>query len=249
VTKLQKQRIAILFAIAAGTTILLPLIFGEARQVAGQTGGDTWRNFIYDFQTLIGGGAAIIAAWVTVHQMRITDQKSESRHEELIALQMRADRLRVERMLHPSLNNLKLRYEAISSWKTFPLKKLVSSEPQSVVYILYDLMLECDDVLKIISRNAFANAAELLDGNMTYAMERLGNEFSKLSNRAERCRDLAMNLARAEKDSIGINVDDIYEKFVDDLTVLHYSRNKALGALEIVCSGLAEMQEAYKIHQ
>jgi hypothetical protein len=79
------------------TAIVPPALFGEAPKYEDRDGGDPWRNFLLDFQTLITGFFAIGAAYVTVWQMRATDNASEKRHRQLVTLSLRADRLRLDR--------------------------------------------------------------------------------------------------------------------------------------------------------
>jgi hypothetical protein len=62
---------------------------------------ETWHpnpsRWIYDFQTLLAGGLAVLGAAWTVIQMNRTDDGAQKRHEELVKLQLRADRLMVLR--------------------------------------------------------------------------------------------------------------------------------------------------------
>jgi len=103
--------------------VVPPIIFGEPRVVKDETGGDTWRNILFDFQTLIGGLFAVFAAWWTVITMETTDQAAQERHEQTLAqnrkaedennrrhrqlmqLTVRGDMLRVDRLLVPALSN------------------------------------------------------------------------------------------------------------------------------------------------
>lgn len=62
--------------------IIPAVLFGEPRRMAGQEGGDAWRNIIFDFQTLITGFAAVGAAFLTIAEMRLTDTAAERRHQE-----------------------------------------------------------------------------------------------------------------------------------------------------------------------
>ncbi len=112
------RKILLLVIIVA---IVPPIVWGEPRSVEGQAGGDPWRSIIFDFQTLIGGLLAIFAAWWTVDMMEKTDRAAQERHEQMLSetrntefanavrhnqimkLDLRADMLRVDRLLTPSL--------------------------------------------------------------------------------------------------------------------------------------------------
>ncbi|MGO6954138.1 hypothetical protein ACC740_05400 [Rhizobium ruizarguesonis] len=90
-------------AIVVATAIVLPVVFGEPRNVEGSTGGDSWRNLIYDFQTLITGIAAVLAAAITIRTMEKTDGESDRRHRQLMELTLRPDRLKISRSVEPFL--------------------------------------------------------------------------------------------------------------------------------------------------
>lgn len=63
--------------------IVFPAVFGEAPTFSDRSGGDPWRNFVYDFQTLITGVLAVGAGFATIWQMRISDALQERRHQQL----------------------------------------------------------------------------------------------------------------------------------------------------------------------
>ncbi|WP_133118223.1 hypothetical protein [Rhizobium hidalgonense] len=51
--------------------------------------------------------AAVFAAAITIRTMEKTDRQSERRHRELIEFQLRPERLRLTRALHPQIDDLK----------------------------------------------------------------------------------------------------------------------------------------------
>lgn len=63
------------------------------------SGGTCSQDFFYDYQTLVTGVLAVLAAGVTVAVMIRTDQRAQQRHEQLIDLTVGADTLRLERLL------------------------------------------------------------------------------------------------------------------------------------------------------
>jgi hypothetical protein len=71
---------AVVVVVAA---IVLPVIFGAPAEFNDRSGGDAWRNVIYDFQTLITGALAVAAALGTIYQMRASDALQERRHREI----------------------------------------------------------------------------------------------------------------------------------------------------------------------
>lgn len=52
---------------------------------------DPWYARLKDWQTLITGLLAIFAAYITVLQMRISDERAEERHRDLMGLSLRKD--------------------------------------------------------------------------------------------------------------------------------------------------------------
>lgn len=92
-----KTKIWILAVLVLSTLLLAPIFLSSPRVVEGQDGGDAWRNIIYDFQTLFTGILAIAAASFTIIQSRIIDDRQQTRHNDLLEIQIRPDKLRVER--------------------------------------------------------------------------------------------------------------------------------------------------------
>lgn len=58
-----------------GTAIMLPVLFGNRT-------ADGWAKWIYDFQTLITGFAAVAAAFFTISEMRRIASEQTSHHQE-----------------------------------------------------------------------------------------------------------------------------------------------------------------------
>lgn len=58
---------------------------------------NSFERWVRDYQTLISGLAAIFAAYVTVAQMRGSDERQEQRHRELVDLGRRHEKLAVSR--------------------------------------------------------------------------------------------------------------------------------------------------------
>lgn len=93
------SRIKWLILVVAAAAVLPPAMFGTPRIIEGEAGGDPWRNFILDFQTLIGGLFAVFAAWWTVSVMQSTDNSAERRHQEQLSLLTREHDAKFRRML------------------------------------------------------------------------------------------------------------------------------------------------------
>ncbi|AJY46498.1 hypothetical protein [Martelella endophytica] len=65
--------------VAVFAALAVPAMFGGKQ--------DLWGRFIYDYQTLISGIAAVIAAVLTIRQMQRSDRAALTHHLETIAIQ------------------------------------------------------------------------------------------------------------------------------------------------------------------
>lgn len=66
----------------------------------------TAERYLSDWQTLIAGILAVVAAAWTVGEMRRNDTMQQVRHEELMQLNLRADRLRARRAALPAADEI-----------------------------------------------------------------------------------------------------------------------------------------------
>lgn len=86
------ERHYLVLAVLVGfMAIIVPTIFGDLAT-------DSWTKYIYNYQTLLTGALAVGAAFVTVHQMRRSDELQERRHRQLIKFQQRNDTLAIDRI-------------------------------------------------------------------------------------------------------------------------------------------------------
>lgn len=75
--------------LVAAATVAVVAIFGGAQ--------DPWHLWVKDFQTLIAAILAIAAAYLTIRETRRADANQERRHRDLRSLELRKDRMTVER--------------------------------------------------------------------------------------------------------------------------------------------------------
>ncbi|MGO4196566.1 hypothetical protein AB4Z13_14480 [Rhizobium sp. YAF28] len=181
--------------------------------MSGQIGGDYWRNFIYDFQTLIAGVAAIVAAYATVRQMQATDVAAQDRHDQLLAsarenerenrerhnqlveMSVRKDRLIVERLIVPHLFELvrakdKLRtciieIPQINDVSDPALQDTKSRARTAVTF--------GSKAFELKSRQAWIEAAPLLDGLTTFHAEGMQRYSSMLVETAKAVESYIVN--------------------------------------------------------
>lgn len=67
-----------------------PAIFGEAK--------DPWTQFVFGYQTLITGLFAVFAAFITLRQMRESEERQQVRHLEALLVTVRDDRRAINRL-------------------------------------------------------------------------------------------------------------------------------------------------------
>ena len=65
---------------------------------------DFW---LYRWQTLIAGLLAVVAATGTIYMMARTDSEQQRRHDDLLGLNLRSDRLRIRRATTPTVGELR----------------------------------------------------------------------------------------------------------------------------------------------
>lgn len=174
--------------IAVLTGLILPILFGEPAVVDGRTGGDPWRNWVYDFQTLITGLAAVGAATWTISVMERTDRKQADRHRELVELNQRSDLRRLERAIEPQLEELADIAGSLAASELDPA--LFKDEPGDPVYNMVtsataNYLTAVRRVYDVLERKQFVDGSELFDGRLTYSLRELFENSEYLSRALE----------------------------------------------------------------
>lgn len=205
-------------------------------------------KFIYDYQTLITGIAAVFAAGYTVRQMRITDEMSEKRHRELVSLQLRADRLRVERLLFPALGDLEDALKKVSNFNLSVVQKILDDEPDNARLLIESLERECFEVLSILGNSQFKAAEDLFDGDLAL---RYSVTYDQLMELEGGCKawisDFSSRAAAYRANNIR-NVElftELLKKSLDEMKPLKSSLQVAFADLN-VC--LEAMKKEYRVH-
>ncbi|MGO7593764.1 hypothetical protein [Rhizobium leguminosarum] len=165
-------------------------------------------TFINQYQTLITGIAAVGAAYLTVRQMRATDSEAQRRHEEIAQLMIRADKLRIERMLFPQFAELRVLYKQLRDMK-FPsplddspeaLRQLEDLKQPGQVIAL--------DIGKIIGRESWTSATDLYGGLLTEDIRKLRDAITGLYQVAVK--------AEARVGDVGVFTTDTWEEFAHE---------------------------------
>ena len=162
--------------VAVLTGLILPILFGEPALVDGRTGGDPWRNWVYDFQTLITGLAAVGAATWTISVMESTDRKQTDRHRELVELNQRSDLRRLERAIEPQLEELEDIAVSLAGSELDPA--LFKDQRGDPVYNLVtsaaaNYLTAVRRIYDVLERKQFVDGSELFDGRLTYSLREL----------------------------------------------------------------------------
>ena len=125
-------------------------------------------DWVIRYQSLIGGLAAMIAAYITVAQMRATDELAEKRHHELFGVSIRADYLR----LHRAFGLHKQSYDEIAGL-TLPLHDVASADNVESERTLQLLILfeRVENAVRAYNRNFLHSMpddiSELFDAHLT----------------------------------------------------------------------------------
>ncbi|WP_166478452.1 hypothetical protein [Rhizobium leguminosarum] len=179
---------------------LPPVAFG------GQSGA--LATFIKEYQTLITGIVAVVAAYVTVRQMRATDVEAQRRHEETSQLMIRADKLRIERMLFPQFAELRVLYKQLRDME-FPSP--LDDSPEALRQ-LEDLKEPAQqialDIENIIDRESWTSATALYGGFLAEDIRKLRDAIIGLYQVAVK--------AELRVDDVEVFSTDTWEEFAHE---------------------------------
>lgn len=132
---------------------------------------------IGDWQTLIAGILAVIAAAWTVGEMRRNDRMQQSRHEELMQLNLRADRLRARRAAFPYSIEMKTVSGVLDQYPPDAFTRLASNEQQKAILV----MLSCYSKLKeVIDAEALVEAKNMFGSDMAHLYRMLRENLPKI---------------------------------------------------------------------
>lgn len=204
----RRQRWGILFVAVLFLMAILPSpLVAELMQLfLDRTQGHWLKVSIYDFQTLITGGLAIVAAVWTVLTMESTDARSERRHRELVSLQLRSDALRVERMLFPFLNEL---IDRNCSMKQFDPQTIESRFGQAeLTKALYGQVNEVIGVGKVLQSEAYKNAEDLFGGILTHHLKALKIDLVRLQHSAGQVASIAKEWRKSANEPDEMDIAD-----------------------------------------
>lgn len=181
--KNNRMRIAGALFVAITAAIAFPVIFGSAAEFTDRQGGDPWRNAIYDFQTLITGVLAVVAATATVLQMQVADRKSDERHRQSMELALRGDRLLLQRALVPQIDHMRECFEAMNRlYERFVEHSANVGENgfPPVDDWWWEFQKVFDVIGEAIERPHFKDGERLFDGDLSYRIGDLRRHTKRL---------------------------------------------------------------------
>ncbi|PND26781.1 hypothetical protein [Sinorhizobium sp. M4_45] len=137
---------------------------------------NTLVQWVYDYQTLIGGLFAIAAAYVTVVHMRASDYDNDRRHEDLMALSLRSERLQLDR----AFSRIAYRRSQVDRLQ-LPKADLQASDSfeqrcQKILEIIPECIAARDraqETREFLEREEVRTCEALFDGTMMAAREEL----------------------------------------------------------------------------
>ncbi|WP_143540231.1 MFS transporter [Rhizobium chutanense] len=135
-----------------------------------------WQAWVNQFQTLITGIAAVLAATITIRTMERTDRESERRHRELVSIQTRPDRLKVSRALFPQIQDLRdIHFELSDLYdgKIEPPPGDDTREWSWVTEVSRRYLPRFDEIDRVLSRHQFQQGIVLFDGPTTRYLDEL----------------------------------------------------------------------------
>ncbi|TBZ98262.1 hypothetical protein E0H56_03910 [Rhizobium leguminosarum bv. viciae] len=142
-----------------------------------------WQAWINQFQGLITGLAAVGAAAFTIAKMEKTirvmertDSASERRHRQLISTQLRPDRLKVSRALHPQIEDLRH-----IQFQLHDFYNVGSQLPPGQESLEWRWLTEVskryhpcfEDIRRVLNRQQFREGVGLFDGITTRYLDEL----------------------------------------------------------------------------
>jgi hypothetical protein len=219
------------FSASAAIAFALVVLFAVFVIVPLVASGKTsdWPKFLYDFQGLFGGTLAVLAAYLTIMQMREGDRKADQRHSDIQKFAVQAEIRLLERALHPQLEQWidllgyyrshLTKLDETSSWTTYDC--LVSEKGKTI----FDLLRE---VYEMFERQQFKSAELLFDGNLTFDINLLCKEIAEVT----RLLDHVRQADRVSGDVISLvkvitwrlrKVQDLFENVVASLKRLEAS--------------------------
>lgn len=182
-----------------------------------------------DWQTLIAGFFAVAAAAWTVGEMRKQDQSQQARHEELMKLNLRSDRLRVMRAANPYAAELRARGNDLALAVESLDLALANFSPEAYESLRDNVDRPVRQIAAIIAGIEISDASKLFEADMAYNLKCVRDQMSPLVGALNSANNV---LARTQVGSNSPELRDWVGKLREQAALMFPRINKVASDLE-----------------
>lgn len=161
-------------------------------------------GLVFHYQTLITGILAIVAAVLTVAQMRASDRKSDERHRQLMLLSTRADALRVERMLDVCVSKHQVAAQNLldMTFPPFPNPTVTGGDFAELVSASQKMIARIHAYYGVVGHVTWKEAESLFGGVLTRELSEVSEALSRLEMHCEAIQSHAALFVHTFKSSV-----------------------------------------------
>ncbi len=232
-------------------------LLGESATVVSRLLGenpDRWERFVFNYQTLIGGMLAIVAAVITVIAMMVVDQRQGARHNELIRLGVRADRIRLERLLVPQFEQLSASFQLIGAFEIAAgICELPVGDPfEDLTKRLSDLRDAVVQIRICIASQAWTAAEDLFNGELSDACRELDRSTRLFLSRIDEAGSDLYQIKGAEVEHRrlvdGERAAKFRAKLIEDIDAVRDSVVSFGADMQRILASLRTLSKEYEIN-
>ncbi|MCI9864903.1 hypothetical protein RHIZ_02975 [Rhizobium skierniewicense] len=194
-----------------------PISLGYWEQIfrsltAPMSRSDPWRQWLYDFQGLIGGVLAVAAGVGTVIQMRMSDSLATQHHIEGLEVQRQQTASLIERALNPSIRSLESTFDYLDATHTEILSRNTFEGQKSLIRERVYVLESCfNDLIELFDRQQLREADNLFPGLLSYKIGWVKRKLETGHPHLKK-RKLEFNLLHAPRQPIGESwEEEIYQ--------------------------------------
>lgn len=221
-------------AVTGLCVVFLPTVFGERST-------DVWAKWIYDFQSLFGGLFAVVAAYLTVRQMRESDEQQSSRHRELMELNLRKDKLIIQKAYDPQVAEL---YEAnifLNRYVEFIVFKDHTHGTHPAIEGRHDFLRIVRSVEDVLQREQILQVKPFLDQKGLRALQMVAENLSIVLPFAQEMVNV-YNLSQYYDEQPRFDFDCDWD---DNEQYYQGSVSNLMSAIEVLISNLTDLHTSY----
>lgn len=235
--------------VGAIVATVLPAIFGTAPEAADgfKRLGDPWHDFVYNYQTLITGVAAVAAAFLTIRQMTRTDESSERRHQELLALSHRSDRMRLERALNPQYSDLvRISWALDEKRLAAPDFEGKHADERRATWLSEEILPHVQEIIGIIDRKQLRDGEFLFGGVLSARLLVLNEAVKALASRLTYHKGIVTDPHESE-DLFMDYTQYMHDKFLDEKSIIFAQAAALSDVLPLVIREIEKLAKELEI--